>query len=89
MHKTTLAIATTLAATAALSLSTTGAAEASATHFANCDAMHRVYAHGVSKSNAAAAQQVRNGYGRPAVRPLVYSANSGSDRDRDGTACEA
>lgn len=64
-------------------------AEAAATTFSNCTAMHRVYKHGVSKSAAAASKQVRAGYGRPAVKPAVYSANIGSDRDRDGTACEA
>src|SRR4051794_6849098 len=57
-----------------------------ATHFANCTAMHRVYKHGVAKTNAAAAKQVRAGYGRPAVRSALYYANSGSDRDKDGTA---
>jgi hypothetical protein len=59
-----------------------------ATSFANCTAMHRVYSHGVSTSNAAAAKQVRAGYGRPAVRPAIYAANRSSDRDKDGTACE-
>ena len=51
--------------------------------------MHKVYKHGVAKSSTAAAKQVRAGYGRPAVKPLVYRANIKSDRDRDGTACEA
>jgi len=60
-----------------------------ATHFANCTAMHHVYKHGVARSAAAANHQVRMGYGRPAVKPAVYAANSSSDRDKDGTACEA
>jgi Excalibur calcium-binding domain len=50
---------------------------------------HKVYKHGVAKSSTAAARQVRAGYGRPAVKPLVYRANLKSDRDKDGTACEA
>jgi hypothetical protein len=76
-------------AAAPLSVVTMGSSADAATHFANCTAMHRVYKHGVSKSSAAAAKQVRAGYGRPAVKPAVYAANSGSDRDKDGTACEA
>ena len=51
--------------------------------------MHKVYKHGVAKSSTAAARQVRAGYGRPAVKPRVYRANLKSDRDKDGTACEA
>ena len=34
-------------------------------------------------------KQVRAGNGRPAVKPAVYAANKKSDRDKDGTACEA
>jgi hypothetical protein len=45
--------------------------------------------HGVAKSTAAAAKQVKAGYGKPAVKPKVYWANVKSDRDKDGTACEA
>ncbi len=64
-------------------------ANAATRSFANCTAMHKVYKHGVAKSSTAAARQVRAGYGRPAVKPLVYRANVKSDRDKDGTACEA
>lgn len=60
-----------------------------ATRFANCTAMHKVYKYGVAKSTAAANYQVRHGHHRPAVRPKVYNANIHSDRDHDGTACEA
>ncbi len=70
-------------------LTVTAAPADAATSFANCTAMHRVYKHGVAKSDRAAAYQVRKGYGRPAVRPKVYWANVKSDRDKDGTACEA
>ncbi len=68
---------------------TAAPADAAARSFANCTAMHKVYKHGVAKSSTAAARQVRAGYGRPAVKPRVYRANLKSDRDKDGTACEA
>jgi hypothetical protein len=70
-------------------LTLTSAPAEAATTFANCTKMHRVYTHGVAKSAKAANYQVRKGYGRPAVKPAVYSANKKSDRDNDGTACEA
>ena len=63
----------------------TQAASSAAPHFRNCTAMHRVYKHGVARTRAAAR---RDGHGA-AVRPAVYRANSGSDRDHDGVACEA
>ena len=90
MHKLHRAAATTLVALATTTavMAVTGPAEA-VTRFANCTAMHNVYPHGVAKGPLAANYQVRQGYGRPAVRPLVYSVNSFSDRDKDGTACEA
>ena len=89
MNKTRLTAASVLAAvTATLAVGVTAPADA-ATKFANCTAMHKVYKHGVAKSSTAAARQVRAGYGRPAVKPLVYRANLKSDRDKDGTACEA
>ena len=83
-----------VAATAAMAMSATFAMSAVPAHaagkkFANCNAMHKVYPHGVAKSKAAAAKQVRAGNGRPAVKKAVYVANKGSDRDKDGTACEA
>jgi hypothetical protein len=84
--KTVAALASSIVVLAPLSVA--GSAEA-ATHFANCTAMHRVYKHGVSKSASAANYQVRQGYGRPAVKPAFYAANVTSDRDKDGTACEA
>lgn len=72
---------------------TTPADAAAGRYFANCDAMHRVYKHGVAKSARAASKQVRDGYGRPATSrkaKAAYSTNkSRLDRDRDGTACEA
>ncbi len=58
------------------------------TDYANCDAMHRDFAHGVARSDRAADRQVRTGHFRPAVRPRVYRLNNESDADNDGTACE-
>jgi hypothetical protein len=86
LGKTMVAAACT--AVLAAPLGVAGSADA-ATRFANCTAMHHVYKHGVAKSTAAANHQVRAGYGRPAVKPKVYAANAFSDRDKDGTACEA
>jgi hypothetical protein len=56
--------------------------------FANCDAMHRVYPHGVGKPGAKDKTS-----GTPVTTfkrstPL-YNANTKSDRDHDGIACEA
>lgn len=84
MKKSLVAIA--LAASAVLLVP--GQAHA-ATKFANCTAMHKVYKYGVAKSKKAATYQVKHGNHRPAVRPKVYWANTKSDRDKDGTACEA
>ena len=60
-----------------------------ATDFANCDAMHKVYKHGVARSQKAANKQVKQGYGKPKVSKPLYKANAESDADVDGTACEA
>ena len=56
-------------------------------HFANCTAMHRVYPHGVGRRGAhdhTSGTPVTNFFRNNAL----YSANSGSDRDHDGIACE-
>jgi len=53
--------------------------------FANCTEMQKVYPHGVAKSASDAA---KDGHGA-VVNPSEYWANSGSDRDDDGVACEA
>ena len=84
-----VAVSAVALAAGSLTLLSAPAADA-ATTFANCTAMHRTFKHGVAKSDRAAAAQVRQGYGRPAVRYRIYMANYRSmDRDRDGTACEA
>jgi hypothetical protein len=86
LGKTIVAAVCSVAVAAPLSVA--GTADA-ATRFANCTVMHHTYRHGVATSAKAASYQVRQGYGRPVVKPAVYAANSFSDRDKDGTACEA
>ncbi|QIG43495.1 excalibur calcium-binding domain-containing protein [Nocardioides anomalus] len=87
MKRFTTLVAATLAA-AALALAGPAAEAKPAKKFANCDAMHRVYPHGVGKPGA-----VDQTSGTPVTTfkrsvPL-YVANAGSDRDKDGIACEA
>ena len=78
-------IAVTLTASA---LTLTAVPAQAATDFASCAAMHRTFKSGVAKSLVAAHRQERSGHKRPAVRPAVYRANTESDADKDGTACE-
>ena len=68
-------------------LAVAGPAEA-VTKFSNCTQMHKTYKYGVARSDAAANHQQSSDNYRPAVRPKVYQANTKSDRDKDGTACE-
>ncbi|WP_344048422.1 excalibur calcium-binding domain-containing protein [Nocardioides panacihumi] len=84
--KKSLIAAVSLAASAAVLVPSTAHA---ATTYANCTAMHKAYKYGVAKSSAAASYQVRHGHHRPTVSSKVYYANTKSDRDHDGTACEA
>lgn len=83
----TAAVAVLLTALGSLALAPTADAHG-ARHFANCDAMHRVYHHGVGRVHAHDKTS-----GTPVTtfkRSLaLYNANSGSDRDKDGIACEA
>ena len=57
--------------------------------FANCDALHRTYPHGVGRKGA---RDHVSGRSKPvtnfAVSTAVYNANRKSDRDNDGVACE-
>ncbi len=74
------------AMTAALLL---GAASPSygATKYKNCTALNKAYPHGVGRSGARDKSS-----GTPVtnfkVSNSVYAANTGSDRDKDGVACE-
>jgi hypothetical protein len=62
---------------------------ATARHFTNCAAMHKVYPHGVGRSGAR--DHVSSGI--PVtnfkVSTALYIVNKGLDRDHDGVACEA
>ena len=88
----TLAFGAVAGATVALILaSPAGAgverATATAKTFRNCTALNRVYPHGVGRVGA------RDRTSGTPVRAfkrsnLLYRQNSGSDRDKDGIACE-
>ena len=61
----------------------------SAKTYANCDALHKKYPHGVAKKGA---RDKVSGSTKPVtnftVNTAVYNANKKSDRDKDGVACE-
>ena len=65
------------------------ATAAAARKFANCTALNRVYPHGVGKTGAR--DKVR-GKSKPVTNftrnNAVYAANTKSDADKDGIACE-
>ena len=81
-------IATVAAVVAGCLLPAATASASTARHFANCTAMHKVYAHGVGKKYA----HDHVSSGKPVTNfkrsNALYAANSGSDRDHDGVACE-
>jgi hypothetical protein len=64
-------------------------AEAATPHrFKNCDALHKVFPHGVGMKGAhdhTSGTPVTNF----ARKPLWYKKNTASDRDKDGIACES
>ncbi len=59
-------LTTTLLALPVVALTATDA-DAGGYKYKNCTALARVFPHGVAKSPAAAAKQVRAGYGRPST----------------------
>lgn len=63
------------------------AVAAPAKKYANCKALNKVYPHGVGKPGAKDKTS-----GKPVtnfkVNRAVYAKNAGSDRDKDGIACE-
>ena len=65
------------------------ASAASARHFANCTAMHKVYKHGVGQVHA---RDHVSGHTKPVTTftrsNALYAANKGLDRDHDKIACE-
>jgi hypothetical protein len=58
--------------------------------FANCSAMHAQYPHGVGRTGAS--DHTRSGT-KPVLNfyrsDAIYNANTKSDADHDGVACEA
>lgn len=82
-----LAIVVSLASLASLSGGSVAAADNRATAYRNCDALNRVYPHGVGRRGA-----VDRTSGRPVTNftrnNAVYNANTGRDRDGDKIACE-
>jgi hypothetical protein len=66
-----------------------GPADAAATTYANCTAMHAVYKGGVARSGAKD-KRANGGHAahKPYVSTALYNANKKSDRDGDGVACE-
>ncbi len=64
------------------------ACTAPAPTFQNCTVMHRTYPHGVGKLNAV--DHVKSG--KPVTTfyrsDAIYNANTKSDADHDGVACE-
>ena len=67
-----------------------GQSDAKYKHYSNCTKMHKDYPHGVGKVGA---KDKVSGHSKPVkdfyVSNGLYSANKGSDRDKDGIACEA
>ena len=88
MH-TNLLRGLTAATITAATISLAAPAAAGARTFANCTALRAVYPHGVGLVDAQ--DQVR-GFTQPVTtfyrNNALYRANIGSDRDRDGVACE-
>ena len=86
---TVIKTAVALAAATLATIAITAPADAATPHkFANCDAMHRVFPHGVGLFGAR-----DHTSGTPVTNftraPKWYSLNTASDRDKDHIACEA
>lgn len=76
-----------VAMTATLLLGVAAPSHAAAKKYKNCSALNEVYPHGVGRKGAkdkASGTPVTNFK----VSQDLYAANKGSDRDRDGIACE-
>lgn len=86
---TVIKTAVALAAATLSSIAIAAPADAVTPHkFANCDAMHRAFPHGVGLIGAKDKTS-----GTPVTNfaraPKWYSLNTASDRDKDNIACEA
>ena len=61
----------------------------SAKEYANCTAMHVDYKGGVARPGAVDQRASGHAQYTPVYSTSLYNANTGSDRDKDGIACEA
>ena len=88
MKRRFVAIVGSVAVALSMSLGTVGSADATtAKKFKNCTQMNKSYAHGVGQSGAkdkTKSKPVTNFKRSNAI----YKVNKGSDRDKDGIACE-
>ncbi|KQS14550.1 hypothetical protein ASG04_01445 [Curtobacterium sp. Leaf183] len=87
--------ATALALAATVSLGTATPAEAAATVYKNCDAVHKVYSGGIAKKSVTQNRVTTKGkvtyralQGTVKKDDALYAANKKSDADGDGIACE-
>ncbi len=88
MTVTKTAVALAAATLASIAISLPANAATTPHTFANCDAMHKVFPHGVGQFGAKDKTS-----GTPVTNfaraPKWYAKNTGSDRDKDRIACEA
>ena len=85
------ALSAAQAAPAAPSAMVAPMAKAPKYKFKNCTAMHKVYKHGVGKTNAkdsTSGKRVTNFKRSTSLYKKVIGYNKGLDRDKDGIACE-
>lgn len=87
MKRTFAAAVASLALTFGVIATASSADAAPAKKYANCKKLNKVYPHGVGKPGAKDKTS-----GKPVtnfkVNKAVYTKNAGSDRDKDGIACE-
>lgn len=88
MNKSIAAIVVALAVLAASLVVTAPPAAAAPKRYASCAKLRADFPKGVARTKAAAQRQVKAGFRRPAVKPVVYKKNRRLDPDRDRTACE-
>lgn len=87
MTRTIAIVVASLSLTFGVVTSASSAGAAPAKKYANCTKLNKVYPHGVGKPGARDKTS-----GKPVtnfkVSKALYNKNAGSDRDKDGIACE-
>ena len=83
MNKSKRAVVTLFLFIATQAIDVSAYAKTDPNKFKNCTELKKVYPKGVAK-DAKSAQQ-----SGATLNPKVYLANKGSDRDKDGSACES